>query len=85
MKIYIAGPMSGLPEMNYPAFFAEATRLRGLGYEVINPDSGELFTFRDVLCALYFNIGGLILEMDRVTLLDCTHVPGDVRAEMERQ
>ncbi|MCY1313427.1 hypothetical protein D9M70_639510 [compost metagenome] len=29
--------MSGLPEMNYPAFNAEAARLRALGYQVENP------------------------------------------------
>ena len=36
-RIYIAGPMSGLPELNFPAFHAEAARLRALGYEVVNP------------------------------------------------
>jgi hypothetical protein len=36
-RLYIAGPMSGLPGMNFPLFHAEAMRLRGLGYEVINP------------------------------------------------
>jgi hypothetical protein len=36
-RIYIAGPMTGLPELNFPAFHAEARRLRALGYEVINP------------------------------------------------
>lgn len=36
-KVYIAGPMSGLPDYNYPAFNAEAARLRALGYEVFNP------------------------------------------------
>lgn len=37
MKLYLAGPMSGYPEHNFPAFNAEATRLRTLGYEVVNP------------------------------------------------
>lgn len=36
-RIYIAGPMSGLPAMNYPAFNTEAARLRALGFEVENP------------------------------------------------
>lgn len=36
-KIYLAGPMTGLPESNYPAFHREAGRLRGLGYTVLNP------------------------------------------------
>lgn len=37
MKIYLAGPMSGYPELNFPAFHAEAARLRGHGFHVINP------------------------------------------------
>lgn len=36
-RIYLAGPMTGLPEHNFPAFHAEAARLRDLGYQVINP------------------------------------------------
>lgn len=36
-RIYIAGPMTGLPDFNYPAFHAEAARLRALGWHVENP------------------------------------------------
>lgn len=36
-RVYISGPMTGLPSLNFPAFNAEALRLEGLGYEVINP------------------------------------------------
>lgn len=36
-RIYVAGPMSGLPEFNYPAFNAAASRLRSEGYQVENP------------------------------------------------
>lgn len=36
-RVYIAGPMTGLPEFNYPAFNAEAARLRALGFDVQNP------------------------------------------------
>lgn len=36
-KIYISGPMTGYPDDNYPAFFAEEERLIKLGYEVLNP------------------------------------------------
>lgn len=36
-RIYISGPMTGMPNHNFPAFHAEAARLRDLGYEVTNP------------------------------------------------
>lgn len=35
--IYISGPMTGLPEYNFPAFDAAAAALRGMGYEVVSP------------------------------------------------
>lgn len=37
VRVYISGPMSGLPDFNRPAFNAEAARLRALGYDVVNP------------------------------------------------
>ena len=36
-RVYVSGPMTGLPDLNYPAFYAEARRLAGLGLEVVNP------------------------------------------------
>lgn len=36
-RIYIAGPMSGLPESNYPAFNAAALLWREEGWDVENP------------------------------------------------
>jgi len=37
MKIYIAGPMTGIEELNFPLFFFTAARLRAEGYDVVNP------------------------------------------------
>ena len=41
MRLYVAGPMTGLPEFNYPAFRAAAEELRTLGYDVLNPVDAE--------------------------------------------
>ena len=37
MKLYIAGPMTGLPEYNYPAFHSAEATLKAHGYDVGNP------------------------------------------------
>ena len=37
MKVYLAGPMRGLPLFNFPQFHDAAKWLRGQGYEVFNP------------------------------------------------
>ena len=35
--IYIAGPMTGRPALNFPAFYREAAHYRATGYRVVNP------------------------------------------------
>lgn len=37
MKVYVAGPMRGYPEFNFPAFYAAANKLRDEGHVVFNP------------------------------------------------
>lgn len=36
-RVYLAGPMTGIADHNFPAFNAAADRLRGFGLEVVNP------------------------------------------------
>jgi hypothetical protein len=41
-RLYLAGPMTGLPDFNYPAFNAAAAQLRAAGYTVVNPAENGL-------------------------------------------
>ena len=64
-KVYISGPITGMPEENKPAFAAEAARLLALGYQVENPADVVLpdgATWADFMRA------------DIPRLLACTHI-----------
>lgn len=41
-KLYLAGPMRGLPLFNYPAFAKGAATLRADGYYVFNPAEADI-------------------------------------------
>jgi hypothetical protein len=42
MNIYLAGPMRGYPEFNFPAFHAAAAKLRAEGHYVFNPAERDI-------------------------------------------
>ncbi|ACI06270.1 gp56 [Mycobacterium phage Brujita] len=69
MTIYIAGPMSRLPEFNYPMFNHVAKALRDKGYDVRNPaetDSGST----DKPWEFYMRLAlQQLLECDEIMLL----------------
>lgn len=80
-RIYLSGPMTGLPELNFPAFNAEAARLRALGFEVVNPaelnpepNTGSYACMRNDLKAM--------LDCDTLALLDGWQYSAGAHLEM---
>lgn len=48
MRVYLAGPIRGVPHFNAPAFNTAATKLREAGHEVFNPAEHDVETFGQV-------------------------------------
>lgn len=67
--VYIAGPMTGLPEFNYPAFHAKAAELRAQGYEVRSPAEQTTGT-TDRPWEFYMRLAlRLLLDADEIYML----------------
>ncbi len=68
-KVYIAGPMSGYENHNFPAFHNKAAELHEMGFEVVNPadiNSGMMLSWSDCMRA---DIQELV-TCDGIVLLD---------------
>lgn len=81
MKIYVAGPMTGLPDFNYPAFREAASRLRAIGHDVEDPSTNVNPTPDDYHGWLRAGLTQLI-QCDAVALLDGWESSGGARLEV---
>lgn len=81
MKVYIAGPMTGLPEFNYPAFRAAATLLTAIGYDIEDPSTNLNPTPDDYHGWLRAGLAQLI-RCDGVALLPGWEASGGARLEV---
>ncbi|NYH21407.1 DUF4406 domain-containing protein [Paraburkholderia bryophila] len=68
MKLYLAGPMTGYAELNFPMFHAEAARLRALGFDIVNPAEINAGTNAEWLVCMRADIKQL-LDCDGIALL----------------
>ena len=72
MNLYVAGPMSGYPAHNFPAFAAAADRLRAAGHDVVSPHEVPLpcgCCGGPALCAADEHTWAEYLRADLVALL----------------
>ena len=67
-RVYLAGPMTGIAEFNFPAFNAEAARLRATGLYVLNPADHGVVDGADWADYLRHDIAGLA-SCERIHLL----------------
>jgi len=64
MRYYLSGPMTGIPEYNFPAFHEAAAVLRQRGYNILNPAELKRSIEDNVPRSFY-------LRGDLKELLDC--------------
>ena len=67
MKIYISGPMTGIEDLNRPAFDRAADILRDMGHEPIIP--GDLHPKNTPYGEALKNALRAMLECDRIVML----------------
>lgn len=80
-RLYIAGPMAGLPEHNYPVFRAAAAGLRAHGYDVEDPSTNTNPTPDDYHGWLRAGLKQLI-RCDGIALLPGWESSGGARLEV---
>jgi len=68
-RVYVAGPMTGIENYNFPAFNAAANRLRGAGFTALNPADHGVVDGAEWGDYLRYDIG-ILATCERIHLLD---------------
>lgn len=74
-KVYIAGPMTGYVEFNYPAFHQAADQLRKMGFDVVSP--AELNPIKEPLVLdddYHTKHYPSFMKRDICALIECDHI-----------
>lgn len=69
MRIYVAGPMTGYTDLNFPAFHAAAAVLRAAGHHVENPAEINADPKADWTACMFKDLEALT-TCDAILLLD---------------
>lgn len=72
MHVYLAGPMRGLPDYNYPLFNEVTDLLRGTGIQVTNPASPhhhEIYEQEGIIGVMALDLRSILYEVDTVWCL----------------
>jgi len=82
LKIYIAGPMTGIPEYNFPLFRCVTERYRRFGHHVISPH--EDVTDTTLPWEFYMRRAlRLLAECDTIVLLPNWHQSTGAKLEFQ--
>jgi hypothetical protein len=82
VKIYIAGPMTGIEQYNYPAFYDAACQLALLGFEPVNPATTGVR--RGKAYGFYIKAGiELLMQASAVACLDNWEESNGAKLEVE--
>lgn len=83
-KVYLAGPMRGYDQLNYPAFDKGKALLEAKGWQVFSPaDHDRELGFEDLRASFEWDLITILRDVDAIVMLPgWEHSTGVTRAEL---